>query len=322
MGQPLIPPQVTAVKYGIRRLGECAKRTPAYTGSEALSHHAFDFQNKKMSISSIIPPRLFILSGAGLSAESGISTFRSADGVWSKESLDKVCNLDTWLENRDAVYDFYNARLTEMGSAEPNEAHRRLAAWQTCWGPDRVQLLTQNVDDLLEKAGAESVIHLHGDIHHYECAACDHRFERASAHWDRSLACPVCSDPLAVKPGVVFFNQSAPMYSHLQSMRETMTNEDVFIAVGTSFVVIAPFQVLPRARWNGHPRSFLVDPKPSEDCFGVVCAKPASAGLAEIEKMVYALMEGRPVPAYPPVPEPAAVKSGRLARLLRFLSFD
>jgi NAD-dependent deacetylase len=274
-----------------------------------------------MSLSSLTPPRLFILSGAGLSAESGISTFRSADGIWSKDSINKVCNFDTWLDNRDAVYDFYNARLTEMGNAEPNGAHRRLAAWQTCWGSDRVQLLTQNVDDLLEKAGAESVIHLHGDIHHYQCAACDHRFERESVHWDQSLACPACSDPLAVKPGVVFFNEPAPMYSHLQAMQSGMTADDVFVAVGTSFVVISPFQVLPRSRWNAHPRSILVDPKPSEDCFGVVCAKPASIGLARIEKLVVAMMDGLAVPELSAVNEVAA-KPSRFERLLKLMSFD
>lgn len=237
-------------------------------------------------------PRLFILSGAGLSAESGISTFRSKDGIWSKESLNKVCNLDTWLDNRDAVYDFYNERLEDMGTATPNDAHRRLAQWQSRWGTARVQLLTQNVDDLLEKAGAGEVIHLHGDIHHYLCTACGHRFPREGTNWDRRLACPECVDAIAVKPGVVFFNEEAPAYSHLNTLRDSITDEDLFLAVGTSFVVIAPFQMLPRSRWRAHPRSFLVDPKPEEDVFGVVCAKPATLGLAELEPVIASLMDG------------------------------
>jgi NAD-dependent deacetylase len=237
-------------------------------------------------------PRLFILSGAGLSAESGISTFRTDGGIWSKDSIEKVCNLDTWLENRPAVFEFYNRRLEEMGSAQPNGAHMRLAQWQHRWGAERVKLLTQNVDDLLEKAGAPEVIHLHGDIHHYLCTACDHRFERTGAGWDEHLSCPQCSDPAAVKPGVVFFNESAPMYSHLGVMRATMTEEDVFLAIGTSFIVIAPPQILPRARWNAHPRSILVDPRPSEDTFGVVCAKPASVGLAVLEPLIASMMDG------------------------------
>jgi NAD-dependent deacetylase len=272
-----------------------------------------------MTISSLTPPRLFVLSGAGLSAESGISTFRSADGIWSKDSLNKVCNLDTWLKNRPAVYEFYNARLKEMGGAAPNEAHLRLAQWQKRWGSDRVQLLTQNVDDLLEKAGAATVIHLHGDIHHYQCTACDHRFARETAHWDESLTCPLCADPLAVKPGVVFFNEHAPAYSRLQEMRESMTNDDLFVAVGTSFVVLSPFQMLPRARWSAHPRSFLVDPKPSEDTFGVVCAKPASTGLADIEKLVRAMMDGTPVPELDSDEKTSDTASGPLQRLFRFL---
>ena len=243
----------------------------------------------------ITPPRLFVLSGAGLSAESGISTFRSKDGIWSKESLNKVCNLDTWLDNRDAVYDFYNARLEDMGPAQPNDAHKRLARWQKRWGSHRVELLTQNVDDLLEKAGAAEVVHLHGDIHHYLCTACDHRFPRKTPSWDRHLACPQCGDALAVKPGVVFFNEEAPAYDRLKAMRESMTEEDLFLAVGTSFIVLAPMQVLPRRRWSAHPRSFLVDPKPNEDMFGVVCAMPATQGLAELEDRISRMMEGKAV---------------------------
>ena len=268
-----------------------------------------------MSLHSVTPPRLFVLSGAGLSAESGIATFRSADGIWSKESINKVCNLDTWLENRPDVFAFYNARLADMRNAEPNEAHRRLAQWQKRWGADRVQLLTQNVDDLLEKAGAQEVLHLHGDIHHYLCTACGHQFERTSAQWDENLSCPACEDTVAVKPGVVFFNENAPAYSHLQAMRASITNEDLFVAVGTSFAVISPVQMLPRARWSAHPRSFLVDPSPLEDMFGVVCAKPASVGLVEIERVVAAMMDGKPVP------EAAAAgnTTNRVAALIQWL---
>ncbi|MGF6303268.1 MULTISPECIES: SIR2 family NAD-dependent protein deacylase [Paraburkholderia] len=99
-------------------------------------------------------PRLFVFSGAGLSAESGIPTFRTGDGIWTQESIDEVCNFLTWRRNREAVFRFYNQRISEKRDAHPNDAHRILAAWQSPWGAERVRLITQNIDDLLERAGA------------------------------------------------------------------------------------------------------------------------------------------------------------------------
>jgi NAD-dependent SIR2 family protein deacetylase len=105
-------------------------------------------------------PRLFVFSGAGLSAESGVPTFRSTDGIWSKFDLDEVCNFNLWRKHRSAVFRFYEDRRKEIEAAQPNGAHRLLALWQHTWGADRVRLITQNVDNLLERAAARDVVHL------------------------------------------------------------------------------------------------------------------------------------------------------------------
>lgn len=104
-------------------------------------------------------PRLYVFSGAGLSAESGLSTFRTGNGIWTQENLDEVCNFLNWRKNREAVFRFYNERIAEKRDARPNKAHVMLAAWQHTWGKERVRLITQNVDDMLERAGALHVTH-------------------------------------------------------------------------------------------------------------------------------------------------------------------
>jgi len=108
-------------------------------------------------------PRLIVFSGAGLSAESGLATFRGASGLWEGVSIRTVCHIDTWEENFEAVHDFYDARREGGSEAEPNLAHRTIAKWQNAW-PGRTHILTQNIDRLLENAGCTEVIHLHGDI--------------------------------------------------------------------------------------------------------------------------------------------------------------
>ncbi|WP_341313483.1 Sir2 family NAD-dependent protein deacetylase [Paraburkholderia sp. IMGN_8] len=236
-------------------------------------------------------PRLYVFSGAGLSAESGISTFRTGNGIWSQESIDKVCNFLTWRQNRDAVFHFYNERILEKRDALPNEAHQILAAWQRKWGTERVRLITQNIDDLLERAGALHVSHLHGDMHSMLCTSCDLRFPKEGEVYRLDTACPRCGEVEAVKPGVVFFHEAAPEYLKLHRMQLEMTDDDLFIAIGTAFQVVSPESVLPRERWHHHKRNFLVDPEPRRtEFFGCVEPEFATVGLRSIESRVNTLM--------------------------------
>jgi NAD-dependent deacetylase len=236
-------------------------------------------------------PHLIVFSGAGLSAESGISTFRTGDGIWSHANIDEVCNYLTWRRNRPAVFRFYNQRISECAGARPNDAHRLLAQWQETWGTERVHLVTQNIDDMLEQAGARQVTHLHGDMISLLCTDCDYRFPASGPGLDPKAACPSCGEVEGVKPGVVFFNEAAPEYETLWRVQQAMTSDDLFIAVGTAFEVIPPERLLPRERVGQHPRNFLVDPAPRRtECFGVVERNPATVGLRNLADTVENMM--------------------------------
>lgn len=239
-------------------------------------------------------PRLYVFSGAGLSAESGISTFRTGDGIWTHTSIDEVCNYHTWRRNRPTVFRFYNQRIAECSDARPNDAHRLLAQWQNTWGTERVHLVTQNIDDMLEQAGARQVTHLHGDMISLLCTDCDYRFPSSGAGLDPGAACPSCGQVESVKPGVVFFNEAAPEYQTLWRIQQAMTDDDLFIAVGTAFEVIPPERLLPPARYGRYARNMLVDPAPRcTEFFGVVEHEPATTGLRNLEPAIERMMEGR-----------------------------
>jgi len=195
-------------------------------------------------------PQLIVFSGAGLSAESGLGTFRGVHGLWEGVSLDKVCNFTTWEKNFDAVHEFYNSRRIAASKAKPNQAHLTIADWQKRW-PGRVQVITQNVDCLLEKAGCDSVIHLHGDVRRMHCVECDHEWEIEQIIYDQS-GCPSCRQQKTVKPGIIFFGQAAPQYDALHEIARKLRPDDVVVVVGTSGAVV------PADRLFGYSRAFSI----------------------------------------------------------------
>jgi NAD-dependent deacetylase len=236
-------------------------------------------------------PVLYVFSGAGLSAESGVPTFRTAGGLWTQHNLDRVCNLLTWKENRSDVFAFYRGRRQEAAAVAPNDAHLRLAGWQSRWGAARVRLLTQNVDGLLERAGAQAVVHLHGDLLHLLCTACAHRWPVDDDAYAEGTRCPSCDSLKGVKPGVVFFNEMAPEYAHLQRLHRDIRPQDVLLVVGSALEVVTVDQLVP-ARRRGHALNWQVNPEPADPaCFGRVLAEGAVAGLRALEPELVALMD-------------------------------
>ncbi len=168
-----------------------------------------------------------ILTGAGVSAESGLGTFRDVGGLWTRYDLTEVATPEGFARNPALVHDFYNARRANALDAAPNAAHLALARLLDA-RPD-VTLVTQNIDDLHERGGARAVIHMHGQITRARCAACDHRWD-APRVMDRSDACPACARP-ATRPDIVWFGE---MPYHMDRIADALAACDLFVAIGTS----------------------------------------------------------------------------------------
>lgn len=236
--------------------------------------------------------QLFVISGAGLSAESGLSTFRDSNGLWERHDIGRICHMATWKANRSEVFRFYAQRRRDVAAAAPNAAHLAVAGWQARWGADNVHLLTQNVDDLLERAGATRVVHLHGDLESLLCTACGTRWAVSLEEYQEHTRCPKCKSLRGVKPGVVFFGERADQYRVLARMHKSIRADDVLIVIGTSFEVIPVCNIVP-ARKVGHPLTWQLNLKPEEaSAFGKVVAEPATVGCELVEYQLSCAMDG------------------------------
>lgn len=179
--------------------------------------------------------RLVVISGAGLSADSGLETFRSKDGTWANHSIDKVCNISTWKANFQLVHDFYNQRRAALATVDPNPMHRLLATWES--ELDAV-LITQNIDDLLERAGARRVLHLHGFLPEIRCEACGTISPIGYRAWDPEADRCSCGCRKGMKPNVVFFGEQAPAYTDMARALVGLTPQDVLVVIGTDGAVV------------------------------------------------------------------------------------
>ena len=176
--------------------------------------------------------KVYILSGAGLSAESGIRTFRDSDGLWEEYSIEEVCSVQGWMRDRQKVSDFYDARRANLESKEPNHAHKALTTLKNKY-PDQIEILTQNVDDMLERAGCKEVIHLHGTLTELRCESCGEVFFVGYGSQE-GKTCPACTSE-DIRHNVVMFGEAAPAYEHL---RELYNHAQMVVVIGTSGQVI------------------------------------------------------------------------------------
>jgi NAD-dependent deacetylase len=172
--------------------------------------------------------RIVILTGAGISAESGLGTFRDKDGIWTRVNLEDVATPEGFARNPDMVHDFYNARRANLATAQPNAAHLALARLEAAH-TGSVLIVTQNVDNLHERAGSRNVIHMHGELTRALCAACDHRWD-APLDMRRSDPCPGCGAP-ATRPDVVWFGE---MPYRMEEVWTALRAADLFVSIGTS----------------------------------------------------------------------------------------
>lgn len=190
--------------------------------------------------------RIVILTGAGVSAESGLGTFRDADGLWERHDLARVATPEGYAADPALVLGFYNARRETCAGAGPNPAHRALARLEA-EHDGKVVLVTQNIDDLHERAGHRRVIHMHGEIMRALCARCGHRWRWEGAMRE-SDACPACGAPGGVRPDVVWFGE---MPYRMDEIWQALETADLFVAIGTSGEVYPAAGFVAEARAAG-----------------------------------------------------------------------
>lgn len=178
--------------------------------------------------------KIYIFSGAGISAPSGISTFRGNDGLWNNHKIDEICNEFTWRKNYNKVHNFYNDLRTSIEDKLPNKAHLKIKEWQDKYGKENVINITQNIDDLFERANVENSIHLHGELTKMECLTCGNIFDIGYTNFViGEHSCPVC-DKNYIKPFVVFFNSTdVPNYYVAKRHLNSIETGDVFLIIGT-----------------------------------------------------------------------------------------
>src|SRR5690348_16916282 len=144
---------------------------------------------------------IVILTGAGVSAESGLTTFRGPDGLWEGHRVEDVCTPEGFRRDPALVHAFYDARRAKLGTVEPNAAHQALALLDAEW-PGELLLVTQNVDDLHERAGSKRLVHMHGELTKGWCVSCDDRFRWAGPMGERAR-CPSCAAVGSIRPDIV-----------------------------------------------------------------------------------------------------------------------
>jgi NAD-dependent deacetylase len=177
--------------------------------------------------------KVVIFSGAGLSASSGINTFRQKDGLWEKHDIQQICSAGCLDWNYDATINFYNLRRKEIENKLPNNAHKMIARLKDKYSND-IEIITQNIDDLLEKASCKEVLHLHGFLKELRCMSCEDVIDIGyKLQKEHNSICQKCGAKM--RPNVVFFGEPAPMYAQLY---EKLEKCDLLVVIGTSGYVI------------------------------------------------------------------------------------
>ena len=193
---------------------------------------------------------IVVLSGAGISAESGISTFRDSNGLWENHPIEKVATPSAWEENKKLVLQFYNQRRKQLFEVEPNSGHEALVALEEHFN---VHIITQNVDDLHERAGSSNILHLHGELKKARSTV-DSRLIYEMDSWELNLG-DTCEKGSQLRPHIVWFGEDVP---NISAAIELVKQADVMIVVGTSLNVYPAAGLINETK-HGTPL-YLVDP--------------------------------------------------------------
>ena len=232
--------------------------------------------------------KIVVLSGAGISVESGLQTFRGGDGLWDNYPVEEICSIDGWRRDPAKVTEFYNIRRAQLAEVEPNEAHRILAEMQEDYD---VRIVTQNVDNLHERAGSRSVLHLHGELTKVRPQDCCTEQDGFSTDYIQDIGyAPVKIGDVGgprqrqLRPHVVFFGEAVP---NLSKAARLVQQADVLLIIGTSLAVY-PAAGLVHYAPDGCD-IYMIDP--SDDAAGMVpgvthIRKVATEGMRELREII------------------------------------
>lgn len=220
--------------------------------------------------------KLVVLTGAGMSAESGIKTFRDSDGLWENHDVMEVASIDGWRKNPQLVMEFYNQRRKQLLEVEPNAGHIGLAELEKDFD---VHIITQNVDDLHERAGSTNIIHLHGELKKVR-SIMDEELVYTLDGWELKMG-DTAEDGAQLRPHIVWFGEEVPM---MENAAVITYGADILVVIGTSLQVYPAAGLLHYA--PAHIPKFLIDPR-GEAVNGVknltVLNKTATEGVAELK---------------------------------------
>lgn len=219
---------------------------------------------------------IVILTGAGVSAESGVATFRGPGGLWEGHRVEDVCTPEALARDPELVHRFYDERRAKLAMVEPNAAHIALARLDAEW-PGDLLLVTQNVDDLHERAGSKRLLHMHGELLSALCADCGAREPRQEAMPPGTL-CSACGSP-ALRPDIVFFGE---MPYAMEVIEGALSRADLFVSIGTSGAVYPAAGFVQTARYYGADTLELnLDPSGGSSWFAETRLGPAGTLVPE-----------------------------------------
>lgn len=225
--------------------------------------------------------RVVVLSGAGLDTEAGIPTFRDSNGLWENHKVEDVASPKGFLENPELVLKFYNERRRKLTEVEPTDAHRLLVELEKTYD---VIHITQNVSDLLERAGATNVLHLHGEL--TKAKSSSGLSESKHIGYDDINIGDLCEQGFQMRPDIVWFGEMVP---NIKKAEDITLNADIFVVVGTSLVV---YPAAGLVGWtDNHIPIYVIDPTDAPLFAGrkdttTYIKKPATAGVAELVKIL------------------------------------
>lgn len=201
---------------------------------------------------------IVVLTGAGISAESGVPTFRGPDGLWEGHRVEDVATPEAYARDPDLVLNFYDQRRTNLGRVKPNAAHEALGRLDAEW-PGELLIVTQNVDDLHERGGANRLLHMHGELKKGWCLACGARAPFDGTMADRP-ACASCGTAGQIRPDIVWFGE---MPYEMDRIDDALAACDLFVSIGTSGAVYPAAGFVQGARHHG-ARTLELNLEPSE----------------------------------------------------------